>query len=109
MKKLLFTLLSLGLFASVAHAADMPTFHLNAKDGVFTPSRIVVPANKRFMIEIHNVGRTAIEFESVELRKEKALSPGGSSFVVINSLDAGEYKFFDDFHPNTGKGVVVAK
>ena len=29
--------------------------------------------------------------------------------VVIQPLDAGEYKFYDEFHMATAKGVIVAK
>jgi len=43
------------------------------------------------------------------LRKEKVLAPGADSFVVVAPLDAGEYRFFDDFHQSTAQGVIVAK
>jgi len=109
MKKIFLFLISLGFLASIAHAADMPSLKLIAKDGVFTPARLNAPANTRFMVEIYNQGKTPIEFESPDLRKEKAIAPGGSSFVVINPTSPGEYKFFDDFHPTTGKGVIVIK
>ena len=109
MKKLLLSLLPLVFGANIACAEDIPTVRLEAKDGIFKPVRLAVPAGKRVMIEIHNIGRTPIEFESTELRKEKSLSPGSSSFVVVSPLSPGEYKFFDDFHPNSGKGVIVAK
>ena len=59
-------------------------------------------------IEIHNLGKSAVEFESVQLRKEKVLAPGAESFVVIAPLSPGEYKFFDDFHQQA-QGVIVAK
>ena len=92
-----------------AHAAvDLPTFRLECNNGVFTPQRLEVPAGKKFKIEIYNTGTEAIEFESLQLRKEKALNPGGSSFVVIYPLQPGEYKFFDDFHIKTGQGSIVA-
>jgi hypothetical protein len=29
--------------------------------------------------------------------------------MVIRTLDAGEYSFFDDFHPNAAPAVLVAK
>jgi Cupredoxin-like domain len=92
----------------VAHAADLPTFQLELNDGKLTPARIEVPSGQRIKIEVHNVGKGAAEFESVELRKEKVLAPGASSFVVIAPLSPGEYKFFDDFHQQA-QGVIVAK
>jgi plastocyanin len=107
-KKLLFTI-CLMLPALVAGAEDLPTFTLQCNNGVFIPQTLQVPAGKKFKIEIFNTGTEAVEFESKQLRKEKALSPGSSSFVVIFPLDPGEYKFFDDFHIQTGQGSVIAR
>jgi hypothetical protein len=100
--------ISLLLAAAVSTAADLPTFKLEMKDGVLNPARIAVPAGQKIKIEIHNIGQSAAEFESVQLRKEKVLAPGAQSFVVIAPLQAGEYKFFDDFHTQA-QGVIVAK
>jgi len=101
-------LLLTGLAPALA-AEDLPSFRLECNNGVFKPQKLQVPAGKKFRIEIFNTGTQAIEFESVQLRKEKALNPGGSSFVVIYPLDPGEYKFFDDFHIQVGQGSIVAK
>ena len=96
------------LAATVSMAADLPTFKLEMKDGVLNPARIMVPAGQKIKIEVHNTGQSAVEFESVQLRKEKVLAPGAQSFVVIAPLQPGEYKFFDDFHAQA-QGVIVAK
>ncbi len=90
-------------------AEDDPTFRIELKDGVVTPSRLEVPAQRRFILELHNIGQTPAEFESRDLRKEKVLAPGTSSTLVIKTLDPGEYDFFDDFHPNAPAAVLVAK
>jgi plastocyanin len=87
---------------------DLPTLRLECKGGVFTPARLEVAAGTKFKIEIFNTGSDAIEFESLDLRKEKALNPGGSSFVVVYPLAPGEYRFFDDFHSKGGGGTIVA-
>lgn len=92
----------------VAHAEDLPTFKLEMADGKLNPTRIEVPAGKRIKIDVRNTGKGAAEFESVQLRKEKVLAPGAESFVVIAPLDAGEYRFFDDFHQQA-QGLIVAK
>ena len=99
---------ALASIAGIAQAADLPTFKLEMNDGKLNPARIEVPAGQRIKIEVHNVGKGAAEFESVQLRKEKVLAPGADSFVVIAPLDPGEYKFFDDFH-QSAQGVIVAK
>ncbi len=98
-----------ALSATVSFGSDLLTFKLEMQDGKFIPPRIEVPAGQRIKIEVHNIGKTAAEFESVELRKEKVLAPGAQSFVVIAPLRPGEYKFFDDFHLNMPQGVIVAK
>ncbi len=93
----------------MAQAEDLSTFKVELADGHLTPARLEVPAGKRFKILIFNRGNSAVEFESVQLRKEKVLAPGADSFVVVAPLDAGEYRFFDDFHQSTAQGVIVAK
>jgi plastocyanin len=99
----------LGLLGTALYAAELPTYKLEMNDGKLNPARIEVPAGQKIKIEIHNTGKSPVEFESVQLRKEKVLAPGASSFVVIAPMQAGEYKFFDDFHMTTGQGVIVAK
>ena len=102
------TLLLLGL-PMLAAADELFTVKLEAADGRFTPSKLVVPAGKKIKIEIHNTGKTPLEFESRELRKEKVLGPGSSSFVVIAPLSKGQYNFFDEFHQDIGQGTIVAQ
>lgn len=102
--------LTLGLLAlSSAKAEDLLTFKLECNNGVFNPKTLNVPAGKKFKIEITNTGTESIEFESKPLRKEKALNPGGSSFVVIHPLKPGNYTFFDDFHMQQGPGTIVVQ
>lgn len=97
------------LVAAPALAEDVPLFKLVARDGVFNPSVIEVPAGKRVRLEISNEGKTAIEFESRDLRQEKVIPPGGKATVMINAMKPGEYRFFDEFHEKTGQGRLIAK
>ena len=73
------------------------------------PQRLEVPANRQFQLHLINAGETPAEFESNELRKEKVLAPKSTSILVFRTLDPGEYAFFDDFHPDAPKAVLVAK
>lgn len=101
-----------GLFlASTAAVAadDMPTFLLVMKDGRLFPATIEVPANTKFRLEVRNEGPGATEFESLELRKELVLAPGVTRKLVFFPLKPGSYKFFDEFHPDTAQGLIVAK
>jgi hypothetical protein len=111
--RLLSAFLGLALAALVpaapACAADMPTFSLVIRDGRFVPAEIHVPANTKFRLLIKNEGPGAEEFESIELRKEKVLAPGASSFLIFQPMKPGTYKFFGEFHPATAQGSIVAK
>ncbi|HLN08143.1 MAG TPA: cupredoxin domain-containing protein [Xanthobacteraceae bacterium] len=95
--------------AASARADDMPVVAIEMKDGAITPLRLEVPANRTFKIELRNSGTTPAEFESLELHREKVLAPQSSSFIVIKTLQPGEYKFFDDFHPDAPQAVLVAR
>ena len=106
----LLAILALVLACGSAQAADeLPVYKLEVRDGVFEPATIEVPAGKRFKIEISNVGKGPIEFESRDLRQEKVLAPGAKSAVVINPLKPGTYTFFDEYHMDLPKGKIVAK
>lgn len=98
-------LLSTG---AAARADDMPVIKVEMRDGVILPAIIEVPANTRFKLEISNTGQSPVEFESLELKREKALAAGSTSSIVFRTLDAGSYDVFDDFHPEA-KAKLVAK
>lgn len=97
------------VFLAHAQADDDPVFTIEFHDGKIAPVRLDVPANRRFKIELRNSGVTPAEFESNELHKEKVLAPDTTSILVFRTLDPGEYTFFDDFHPDAPKAVLVAK
>ncbi|MDR1647072.1 MAG: cupredoxin domain-containing protein [Zoogloeaceae bacterium] len=98
---------SLGAFP--AWADDMPTIKLIMNSGQLIPQTLEVPANTRFRLEITNSGKDAAEFESLELRKESVLAPGVTRKLIFAPLKPGRYAFFDDFHPETGKGAIVSR
>lgn len=91
-----------------ARADDMPVVKVEMRDGVIVPSIIEVPANTRFKLEIVNTGTSPVEFESAELKREKALAAGATSSIVFRTVDPGSYAVFDDFHPDA-KATLVAK
>ena len=108
--------LLIGLAAAIALTAaapscanDLPSYSLVIRNGYFVPATMEVPANTKFRLLIKNEGPGAEEFESIELRKEKVLAPGASSFLIFQPMKPGSYKFFGDFHPDTAQGRFVAK
>ena len=98
-----------ALLAVPAIADDIPLFKLVARDGAFEPATIEVPAGKRVRLEVHNAGKTPMEFESKDLKQEKVIAPGAKASFTLRAMKAGEYRFFDEFHEKTGQGRIVAK
>jgi plastocyanin len=98
-----------ALLAAPAFGEEIPLFKLVARDGAFEPAAIEVPAGKRVRLEVHNQGKTPMEFESRDLKQEKVIPPGGKVTLTINPMKAGEYRFFDEFHEKTGQGKFVVK
>jgi hypothetical protein len=102
--------IGVALTSGMARAADEPfAISIVARDGIYTPPNLEVPAGVRIKIMIRNEGKEPMEFESLPLKIEKVLAPGASSSVVINKLKPGQYPFWDEFHPDTSKGFIVAK
>ena len=91
-----------------AVAEDLPVIKVEMRDGAIIPEIIEVPANTRFKLEITNTGKSPVEFESTELKREKALAAGATSSIVFRTIDPGRYDVFDDFHPES-KAVLLAK
>lgn len=98
-----------GTAPGLALGDENSSFTIEMKDGVLTPSRLTVPAGKTVKIIIRNTGSGPAEFESKRLRKEKVLSPGAESFIILRQLSAGEYPFFDEFHTDAKPGVIIAE
>jgi hypothetical protein len=100
---------ALGMGHNRAEEEEVPVFTIEFNDGTVSPLRIEVPANKQFQLVLRNNGDTPAEFESSELRKEKVLAPKTTAILVFRTLDPGEYPFFDDFHPDAPKAVLIVK
>lgn len=92
-----------------AHAQELPTFEVIAKEGRLFPERLEVPTGQRIKLVVRNEGKGPIEFENLDMRVEKVLAPGATSFVVLAKLKPGQYEFIDEFHMDTGKMLVIAK
>lgn len=92
-----------------AAAAGMPELTLTIQNHRFDPATLKVPANTKFKLRVTNKDTTPSEFESNELNREKMVLPGSTITVFIGPLDKGAYKFFDDFHQDTGQGVLIAE
>ncbi len=98
-----------GLLSGAAIAAEMPQYTLTIKDHKFQPTQLTVPANTQFKVLVHNQDATPSEFESSDFNREKIVLPGSQITVFIGPLAKGKYKFFDDFHQDTGQGVLIVQ
>lgn len=109
---LVFQIMSLVLgtvSAQPALSAEPRVIGLTVADGHFTPEIVTAPANEKFKLLIKNSGKTAEEFESRELNREKVVPPGQMITIFLGPLNVGEYSFFGDFHAETAKGKIVVK
>ena len=102
-------LLAATLCALPAHAEDAVPQMLILKNHAFVPQDLTVPAGQKIKLTVKNEDAAAAEFESFELNREKVVPANGQIDVYIGPLDAGTYKYFDDFHRDTTTGTIVAK
>jgi len=102
-------LIVFGLIAGAASAAEIPEYKLVIKDHQFQPTELTVPANTKVKVLVSNQDSTPSEFESNEFNREKIVLPNSQISVFIGPLDKGRYKFFDDFHQDTGNGVLIVQ
>jgi heme/copper-type cytochrome/quinol oxidase subunit 2 len=95
--------------AAYSFADDGPMAQLRFEHGSFAPAQLTVPANTPFKVKVTNQSDAAIEFESFELHRERVVPPGETITVHMPSLAPGNYQFFDDFHHEVPKGLIVSQ
>jgi len=106
MQKYVFLLLlALPLFASAAPRL----VDISIKNSQFQPAQLHIAAGEKIKLKIINQDDSAEEFESYELNREKLVAGNSSIYIFIGPLDAGEYPFFGEFHPDMARGVVIVE
>jgi hypothetical protein len=90
-----------------ARAEDAVSVQLTLKDHKFSPAEPHAPAGKPIIITLKNHDAAPAEFESNMLRVEKVVTGGSTVTIRIRALEAGRYRFFDDFNPDTQGYLVV--
>jgi plastocyanin len=98
----------LFLFSVSASAAD-PQVVLVIREHRFEPAEIRVPSGQKIKLVVHNQDRTAEEFESQQLNREKVIAPGAKATISIGPLAPGRYSFVGEYHEKTARGVVIAE
>ena len=102
-------LLSIFLLIAAFPIMATPTIDITIRNHLFYPSKITIPVDTKIKLLIDNQDRTAEEFESYELNREKVIPGGSKGVVFIGPLPAGEYPFFGEFFPKTAQGIVIVK
>jgi plastocyanin len=96
----------LGLSAAT-FAADQAPVQIDIKAQAFAPAELHVPAGVKVELHIVNHDDLPAEFESTDLSREIVVPAHKDVKVFIGPLDAGRYRFFNDFHPESQGFVVV--
>jgi plastocyanin len=100
------TAVLLSLSAS-AGLADSGPIQIDIQAQAFAPAEIHVPAGVKVELHIVNHDGLPAEFESTDLSREIVVPAHRDVKVFIGPLDAGRYRFFNDFHQESEGFVVV--
>lgn len=103
------SVLPICLLLALPAAAKTPVFEIEIRNHLFEPSEIVLPANTKVKLIVHNRDSTPEEFESYELNREKVIMGNRKVVVFIGPLEPGEYAFFGEFNPKTAQGKIIAR
>jgi hypothetical protein len=100
--------LLLATTAGLAMAGE-PEYRLRIEGHRFDPPELLVRAGEKLRLLVENADKTAEEFESYALNREKIIAPGQTAVIYVGPLKPGRYEFFGDFHPATARGWLVAQ
>jgi hypothetical protein len=99
----------LGSLLSSVAAAKTPVIEITIKDHLFYPAELIVPADTKVKLLIHNSDPTPEEFESYELNREKIITGNSRAVIFIGPLKPGSYPFFGEFYPKTAQGKILVQ
>ena len=86
--------------------SDMQERELTIQNHRFTPEEIIIPANTKIKLIIHNEDNEAEEFECPSLRREKIIPSKSTTSIIITPLKKGLYEFFGEFNKDTAQGKI---
>ncbi|NNM51373.1 MAG: cupredoxin domain-containing protein [Pseudomonadales bacterium] len=98
----------MAVLSAQAEAATQPAFMLEAKQHVFMPQVLKIPANIKVKLTIRNEGSEAIEFESDDFSREIVVPAYHDTVIYLGPLKPGRYTYFNDFDAQV-RGSVVAQ
>ena len=89
--------LSFLLLLSFSIQAKRSEYHIEIKNHLFYPAKILIPVNEKVKLVIHNSDDTVEEFDSFDLNREKVIFANRSAIIFIGPLPEGEYSFFGEY------------
>lgn len=89
--------------------AELAVYPIAIKDHKFEPTTVEIPAGQKVKLLVKNMDDSAEEFESHDFKREKIIPGGAEMPIIVGPLDAGEYEFFGEFHPDTAQGKLIVK
>jgi len=103
---LVLTLLGLS---QVALATNTDSYEITISNHQFEPAEVIIPANTKVRLVVHNQDNSPEEFESHSLHREKIIGPNQSGVINLGPLPAGVYEFVGEFHEDTARGRIVVQ
>ena len=100
--------LLMGRAVAPSYAEDK-FYGLTIEDHQFKPKELEIPAGIKVKLVIENLDKTAEEFESYELNREKIVPGGKKVTLFLGPLKPGSYRYFGEFHQKTAQGLIVVK
>ena len=107
MKSAAFYVTLIFIFWTLPVYGDAPVVRITIKNQKFVPDLLRLKANVPFDLEVKNEDGIPVEFESLDLNKEKMISPGKSVLFKFKALPSGDYEFFSDFGPKDLRGKII--
>ena len=97
------------LLISPLAMAVTPKYEISISGHTFSPSEIIIPANTKVRLLVHNKDDSPEEFHSDSLHREKIISPNATGKINIGPLTPGIYTFMGEFHMRTAQGRIIVK
>jgi hypothetical protein len=104
-----FLALSLLGLSQIVMASSTDSYELTISNHRFEPAELIIPANTKVKLLVHNKDNSPEEFESHALHREKIIGPNQSGVINIGPLPAGVYEFVGEFHEDTARGRIVVQ
>jgi hypothetical protein len=105
--QIIYTAIACCLLACCSNSDnDIEVRQLTIQNHLFSPEEILIPANTKIKLIIHNKDNQAEEFECPALRREKIIPSNASASIIITPLKQGIYEFFGEFNKDTAQGRI---